>query len=143
LTRTVAAIAVLLGFTLSMPGFGFSITCDECLKIDKEKKVIALKLSKQREALSKAFKDKEFRKVTQIRIETNALRKKLMAVKSKGKGCEDACKPDVVKRSECRAIKVKIQKLESGGGTSPEALAKVDKLYDDLAKCNNELSQIH
>jgi hypothetical protein len=120
------------------PGAG-AITCEECLEIDKQENLIQTKLNKLTRELKEAFNNSKFNKVTEIRGKVNELRKKLILYKRKGQDCSTACKPEQIKNAECHELKLKIRDMES---QADHDTRKVDRLYRDLARCNNELARM-
>lgn len=116
-----------------------AITCEECREIDKKRSLLAQEISQKDKDLTKAFDKKQFKKVTQIRNEVTALRKKLMEFKGSEEDCKKACRPDAIKYAECRQIMADIVRLEDSEEVNTE---KVDSLYKDLYKCKKELEQL-
>lgn len=116
-----------------------AITCEECQELDKKKSLVQQQLTQKDKELTAAFEKRQFQKVTQVRQEVTALRKKLLDFKGDEDECKKACRPDVVKNLQCRKIMNDIIKLEESQEADAE---KVDSLYRDLSKCNRELEQL-
>ena len=142
MSRLIAAGSFIVVFTLLTGGSAYSVTCEECLQMTEKQKMIRQSLFKKRTELKSAFDSNSMARFRELRTEITDLRKNLIKLKRKGKGCAEACTPEAVKRSECRKIKLEIHKLESGGAGSKASLDKIDGLYRDLAKCNREWEQI-
>ncbi len=119
-----------------------SATCEECQELDKIKAVAQQQLTEKEKALEAEFKKKAFQKVTEIRSDINNLRKKLMELEDKSKGCQDACKPDVIKNLECQKLRSEINALETAPSGHEADAKKVDELYRDLRRCNKELREL-
>jgi len=116
-----------------------AITCDECQDLDKKRSLVQQELTQKDKDLDAAFKKRQFQKVTQIRNDVTALRKKLLEFKSSEDDCKKACRPEVVKDSQCRKIMTDIAKLEDSQEVDT---SKVDSLYRDLSKCRRELEKL-
>jgi hypothetical protein len=116
-----------------------AITCEECREMDKKRSLLAQEISQKDKDLTAAFDKKQFKKVTQMRSEVTALRKKYLEFKGSEEECKKACRPDAIKNGECRKIMVDIVKLEDAEEVNTE---KVDSLYRDLYKCKKELEQL-
>jgi uncharacterized coiled-coil DUF342 family protein len=119
-----------------------SLTCEECQEFDKNKAVTQQDLNQKEKVLETSFKKKDFQKVTEIRNQITALRKKLMELKDKSQDCKDACKPDVIKVAECRKLRNEINALESTPSGAEADADKVDALYRDLRQCNKDLEEL-
>ncbi len=142
MSRLIAAGSFFVVFTLLTGGSAYSVTCEECLEISKKQNLIRQSLFKKRKELKSAFDSNNMTKFRELRTEITDFRKNLIKLKRKEDGCAEACTPEEVKRSECRKIKLKIHKLETGANSSKASLDKMDGLYRDLAKCNREWEQI-
>ena len=116
-----------------------AMTCEECQERDKKKSLVQQELAQKDKELDTAFKKRQFQKVTQIRKEVTALRKKLLEFKGGEEECKKACRPQVVKEAQCRKLINDIVKLEESSEVDTE---KVDALYRDLAKCHRDLKQL-
>jgi len=116
-----------------------AVTCEECQERDKKKSLVQQELSQKDKDLDAAFKKRQFQKVTQIRNEVTALRKKLLEFRGDEEECKKACRPEVVKEAQCRQIMNDIVKLEDSNEADTE---KVDSLYRELAKCHRDLEQL-
>jgi len=115
------------------------MTCDQCQELDKKKSLTQQELTQKDKDLDAAFKKRQFQKVNQIRNEVTALRKKLLEFKGSEEDCKKACRPEVVKDSQCRNIMNEIVKLEDSQEVDT---SKVDSLYRDLSKCSRELEKL-
>jgi len=135
--RTTWVIVGVLGLLCGQALAG--MTCEECQERDKKKSLVQQELTQKDKDLDAAFKKRQFQKVTQIRKEVTALRKKLLEFKGDEEECKKACRPEIVKEAQCRKIMNDIVKLEDSSDTDTE---KVDSLYRDLAKCHRELEQL-
>lgn len=116
-----------------------AMTCEECQERDKKRSLVQQELTQKDKDLDAAFKKRQFHKVTQIRKEVTALRKKLLEFRGDEEECKKACRPEVVKEAQCRKLINDIIKLED---SSEVDTAKVDSLYRDLAKCHRDLEQL-
>ena len=116
-----------------------AITCEECRELDKKRGLLAQEISQKDKDLTAAFDKKQFKKVSQIRNEVTALRKKYLEFKGGEDDCKKACRPDAIKNAECRQIMADIVRLEDSEDVNTE---KVDSLYKDLYKCKKELEQL-
>lgn len=116
-----------------------AITCEECQELDKKRSLAQQELTQKDKALDDAFKKRQFQKVNQIRNEVTALRKKLLESKGDEEECKKACRPEVVKDSQCRQITNDIVKMEDSQEVDT---TKVDSLYRDLFKCRRELEKL-
>jgi len=119
-----------------------SVTCDECRKLDKERARAQLDLSRKERHMEKAFKKKEFRRVTELREEMTELRRTLLKFKGKGLVCKCACRPDVVKAAVCKTLVREIVALDKEGLTAKADREKIDEKYAELAMCNREMREL-
>lgn len=133
-----SVMAILVGLFVMVPWPVFSITCDECLNIEKEKKKMRKELSDSGEDLKEAFQRQEYVKVRGLRNRINELRKKLIDLRKTDVECRDACRPEEVKKSECQRLRREIVELETKEAQSEDQIKKVDELYAKLLKCNEE-----
>ncbi len=120
----------------------FAITCRECQNLEQEKRALQQELDELRQVINTAFQQKKYKDVKATNKRINEIRRKLMDIREFDDQCRDACRPDVVKRDECTRLKKEILSLESSGAISEEQIAKVDKLYLDLRRCNRELREL-
>lgn len=125
---------------LTAAASAFAVTCEECQEMEKKKESGQLELAQKDKEISAAFEKKQFQKVTQIRAEITALRKKVLQMRSQDEECKKACLPEVVKDLECRKIETELLKLDSDDETADTA--KIDGLYRDLSKCRREVEQL-
>jgi hypothetical protein len=136
--KPVAGI-ILTACMVALSGSAQAITCDECRDIDRNRVSLERDIAQKESALQTAFDKKKFHEVTEIRKQVLDLRKNLIELQKKDVGCKDACRPDVVKETECIRIRSQIIKLEE----DPQAeVEKVDALYRELANCNKDLAQL-
>ncbi|MFC1836008.1 hypothetical protein ACFL2Q_15025 [Thermodesulfobacteriota bacterium] len=119
-----------------------AITCEECIDKRKEKQVAEKELREKADELSAAFKKKKFKGIRKINKRIAELRVKLRELKGSEDDCKKACKPDVVKGSECRKLRVKILDMDKEDADSEEKTEEIDRLYDKLRRCNRELSKL-
>jgi len=123
-------------------GTALAITCDECRKIEKDMKERSAELADKKKELKTAFADAQFENVGQLRNRINELRVKLNDLRKNRSGCKEACKPEVVKQDRCRKIKLKIASMESEPEDSEDKNKRLDRLYNDLRRCNRELRDL-
>ena len=135
---------LILGTLLILSGasWSHSITCAECREIEKSKRAANQGLKDKWDEMQKANEEKQYAKVTALSGQLATLRKKLLELDKKAEGCGAACKPDVVKREECRALQCEIEKMESEPSQTEEQIKQIDDLYRNLLKCNKELRTI-
>lgn len=138
-------VLILLGlWLLGWGGVALSITCEECQALKKKKDELEQQIEERTKKIQQALDKKQapraidpklLKEVTEFRKEIGEIARKLE------KECEDACKPEVVKEAECARIRKAIAEQEN-----PEALEefqeKVDRLYRDLLRCNEELARL-
>lgn len=135
--RALIAVGALL---LAAAAPAFSVTCEECQEIEKQKGAAHHELSQKDKDISAAFEKKQFQKVAQIRGEITMLRKKLLDMRGQDEDCKKACRPEVVKDLECKKLQAEILELDSDD--SQGDTRKIDALYRDLSKCNRELERL-
>ena len=119
-----------------------AITCDECMKKSKERDEIQDKIKKIEEQMKEAYDEKRFRKARDLNKEIMELRKKRYDLSKDREGCAEACSPDTLKEQECKELKKKILKKESGDSLSKAEIREVDELYKELRTCNKLLKRI-
>jgi predicted RNase H-like nuclease (RuvC/YqgF family) len=142
LIRWTAILPIVAALLLYSAGAAHCVTCDECQELEKNRGVTQQELTQKEKDLETAFKRKEFQKVTEIRNQITDLRKKLMEMQDKSKDCKNACKPDVIKEAQCRKLLSEINTLESTPSGTEAGTEKLDGLYRDLRKCNQELQEL-
>ncbi len=120
-------------------GTAQAITCDECREIEKNRASLEREISQKETSLKSAFDKKKFHEVTEIQKQILDLRKSFIELQKKDVGCKDACRPDLVKETECNRLMSQIVKLEEDSAADVD---KVDALYRDLASCNKDLAQL-
>ena len=131
-------IAIVMGLVVIFPLSVQAITCDRCLEIDKEKMQVRQELTENGKSLKEAFQRQEYAKVKTLRNRINSLRKKLIELRKTDMECRDACQPEEMKKGECEKIKREIVSMDIDGELSESRLKKIDKLYENLLKCNEE-----
>lgn len=141
ITAVLMFLACLALFT-SVPAGAVSLTCDECREFDKKRAQTQMELARKERQLDKAFKKKEFRKVTGIREHITELRRKLLTLKSREPECKIACRPDVVKEAYCKKIIGDIVKMNESQLMTKEDRDKIDERYRDLADCNRDWEKL-
>jgi hypothetical protein len=121
--------------------FAKALTCEECREFDRERSRIQLELTKKEHDMERAFKKKEFRKVSELRNEINELRRQHLTLKGKEPECKIACRPDVVKEAECNKIIAELAEMDKESVTSEDETKRIDERYKDLSVCNRELKK--
>lgn len=139
LEKITRIVTLAMVFVAGSIGTSWSITCEQCLKIEKLEQSIQYQLETYGKDLQDALNRGEISKVTILRKKVNDLRTKLIRLKRQGQGCSSACKPEQIKAAECNRLKLMIRDLEKKPGAD---IDQIDKLYMDLAKCNTELAQM-
>jgi predicted RNase H-like nuclease (RuvC/YqgF family) len=139
LIRTRVTGIVFAACMVAWVGTAQAITCEECKEIEKNRASVESEISHKETSLKAAFEKKKFHEVTEIQKQIVDLRKSLIELQKKDVGCKDACRPDLVKETECNRLKSQIVKLEED---SPADVEKVDALYRDLATCNKDLARL-
>ncbi|MEW6351264.1 MAG: hypothetical protein AB1646_19585 [Thermodesulfobacteriota bacterium] len=122
----------------------FSMTCEECLELNRRKAALEKTLNDERNKQRQAQDMKNVQEVVEINKRIINVNKDINAVvreiSDNRKECEAACKPDVVQKMKCRKLMERIDELESGAPSpGEEQLTKIDGLYRDLQKCRKEL----
>jgi len=128
--------------TLLAAGNCLSITCDECREIERNRAQVQMDLSRKEKDLDRHLQRRDVRQVTEIRKQINELRRTLMGVKAKEDECKTACRPDVLKDQECHKLMEQIAGMESQEAASQSETRKIDALYGELSKCNQELKKL-
>lgn len=134
--NTIAAIMV--GFFVVLPWPVFSITCDRCMEIEKEKKQVKQELDEGQKEMKDAFQKQEYDKMKTLRNRINDLRKKLIDLRKTDVDCRDACRPEELKKGECEKIKRELVSIDTDGEHSEDEIKKIDKLYEKLLECDRE-----
>ncbi len=124
---------------LAESGSVFGISCDECLKNDKEKRQVAAELDAKSKELTAAMDGKQYDKVKNLDQDITELKKKQFQLRKNEAECKKACTPEVIKKSECQNLKLQIREKESNGAPTKEKIERIDALYRDLRRCNVEL----
>lgn len=137
--HAIATLIIGVVFVVGSGSWSHAITCAECREIEKSKRSANQELKEKRDEMSKVFDQKQYGRVKELEGQTAALRKKLLELDKSAEGCAAACKPDAVKREECRAIQLDIAKMESEASQTEEETKQIDELYRTLLKCNKEL----
>lgn len=137
-TLLMAAIFVWLA------GFGIAdaITCEECLKMKQERRDIERELQKKERDLKSALARNKYDEMKRLNMEMTEMRKRQMELQRFDSQCRDACKPDAVKEAECSRLKEQIASLEQTGSSAPAEQQQVDRLYEQLLRCNQDLRRI-
>ncbi|MCA1961242.1 MAG: hypothetical protein LDL33_10635 [Desulfomonile sp.] len=135
-------LMVALSLLVILPASALAITCRECREIEKNRRAYSEELEQKSQELKAAFEKRAYDKVAQINVRLSELRKQLTELAKHQDECASACRPDTVKAEECRALKLEIQKLESDEAPSAQQTKKIDDLYLDLLKCNQELRRL-
>jgi hypothetical protein len=138
--RSTTTWIIVSAFALFSAGAAYAITCDECKEIQKNKQNIQLELAQKDADLNAAFKQKNFQVVGDIRNRMLELRKKMIELRMADEKCEEACKPDLVKASECRKLMDEILRVESAENAADEQ--KIDSLYREFQSCNKDLEKL-
>lgn len=138
--RSTTTWIIVSAFVFLAAGAACAVTCDECKEIQKNKQNIQMELAQKDADLNAAFKQKNFQVVGDLRNRMLELRKKMIELRMADEKCEEACKPDVVRASECRKLMDEILHVESVGNAADEQ--KVDSLYREFQSCNKDLEKL-
>lgn len=138
--RSTAACIIFSSIFILSVGPAYTLTCDECKEMYKNKVSIQQELQQKDTELNAAFKAKQFQQVNDLRARMLELRKKMIELRASDEKCEQACKPDVVKAAECKKLLDDLITLESEAAEGNEA--KVDALYREFRSCNDHLQKI-
>ena len=130
-------LVLVIGWTLAAP----AITCKECREIEDQKLKLQEELEVKEKQLKAAYEAKRVREVTDVRTRIVELKRQLLDLRKDDAACRDACRPDVVKEAECNDLRTEILKLEEASESGGD-VAAIDKLYKDLARCNEDLRRI-
>ncbi|MBI5252625.1 MAG: hypothetical protein HY912_24275 [Desulfomonile tiedjei] len=136
---TLAWIVVLASFLFSAEA-ARAVTCDDCKEIHKNKQGIQQELLQKDAELNVAFKSKNFQQVNDLRTRMLELRKKMNELRSSDEKCEQACKPDVVKATECKKLLDEILRAEAVDSVTDDN--RIDALYREFRSCNNEMVKL-
>ena len=135
-------ISLLVGILLFFSaGAVHPITCEECKEVERNISSTEQEIKKQDTEAERALEKKDLPKATQAQKQISELTKKLTELRGQTGKCKDACKPDVVKKTECRNILTEIAALEADAAAS-EATEKIDEKYKSLANCHRELQEL-
>jgi hypothetical protein len=141
LIRPILLRALTVAFLTACAVPVLAITCDECQEIGSQKAAIQQEIAQKEQEIKAAFEQKKYQAVGDINKLVTDLRRNFSDLQKKEPGCKDACKPDVVKESECNRLRAEILKLEEP--SSEEAPGEqLDTLYRDLSKCHKDLAQM-
>ncbi len=138
--RSTTTWIIVSAFVFFAAGAAYALTCDECKDIQKNKQNIQMELAQKDADLNAAFKQKNFQVVGEIRNRMLELRKKMIELRMADEKCEEACKADVVRASECRKLMDEILRVESVGNAADEQ--KIDSLYREFQSCNKDLEKL-
>jgi len=127
---------------LAACGSVFGISCEECLKNDKEKRQVAGELDAKSKELTAAMNGKQYDKVKKLDQDITELKKKQLQLRKTEAECKKACTPEVIKKNECQNLKLQIRDKESSSAPTKEEIERIDALYRDLRRCNVELKRI-
>lgn len=120
----------------------YAMTCDECNELDQKMASADQEMKVQDAELQQAFQKKDLVKVNQIEKQIAALSKKLVELQtSKAANCKDACKPEVMKKTECGNILAEIAAMEADTRSAEANREKIDAKYKALLNCHRELQQ--
>ncbi len=120
-------------------GSVFGISCEECLKNDKEKRQIAAELDQKSKELTSAMDGKQYDKVKKLDQDITELKKKQFQLRKNEAECKKACTPEVIKKNECQNLKLQIREKELNSVPTKGEIERIDALYRDLRRCNVEL----
>jgi len=133
----ILALVICLVFS---SGVAVARTCDECRDIHKNKQNIQQDLLQKDAELNAAFKQNNFKAVNDLRAKMLELRKKMIELRGFDEECEQACRPDIVRASECKKLMDEILRLEA---TATEAdYGKIDAMYKQFQTCNHDLERL-
>jgi hypothetical protein len=137
-------ISALFGILLCLSAAPIlAMTCDECNELDQKTASTEQEIKTQDAELQNAFRKRDLAKVNQVEKQIAALSKKLVELRtSKDANCKDACKPEVMKKTECGAILAEIAAMEADSGSAETNKAKIDEKYKALLNCHKELQQL-
>jgi len=110
--------------------------------MDKTRSQIQLDLARKDKELEAAVQKRDFRKITELRSGIVEIRRKVLNLITQSAKCKDACKPDVIKQTECHKLMEEIAGLESKEQAEDSEREKIDELYRKLLDCNEELKKI-
>ena len=123
-------------------GNAHCITCDECRELDKNKAQLQTELTRKEKELERYLQRRDVRLLTETRKQVNDLRRNLINSGRHENECRAACKPDVLKEAECQKLMEEIVRLESQEPQEQNETAKIDSLYLDLSRCNQDLRKL-
>jgi hypothetical protein len=135
-------LALLGVWLLAWSGAALAVTCEECRDMEKQKAALGQQIGDEAKKIQEAMDKKQFPQALEIRNRVNEMRKRVNEITLRvEKECRDACRPDVVKAAECGRIRQEIASLDSSN-LPPADQEKVDRLYRDLLRCNEDLVQL-
>lgn len=121
----------------------FALTCEECREIEKNVSLLQRELKEKDNQLKDFFNKREFKKINEIQQRVDEITKELIKLKSSNNDCTDACKPDMIKKMECRKLCDEIVEMEGKPDSDSDAAKeKIDARYRELANCNAELEKL-
>ena len=138
--RSISALIIFAIFSLFSTGIAHALTCDDCKEIHKGKQSIQQELLQKDSELNAAFQQKNFQQVNDLRTKMLELRKKMIEFRSQDEKCEQACRPDIVRASECKKLMEEILRLESTAGETDNT--KIDAMYKEFQICNHDLEKL-
>lgn len=121
----------------------FAVTCEECREIEKNVSLLQRELKEKDVQLKDLFNKREFKKINEIQQRVDDITKELIKLKSSNNDCTDACKPDMIKKMECKKLCDEIVEMEGKPDSDNEQTKeKIDARYRELANCNSELEKL-
>jgi hypothetical protein len=137
-------ISAFLGILLCLSTApALALTCDECNELDKNIELTSQEVATQEAELRSAFTKKDIAKANQAEKRIAALSKKLVELESsKAANCKDACKPEVMKRSECGKLLSEIAAMEADTRSAETSRENIDEKYKALLNCHKEQHQL-
>jgi hypothetical protein len=84
---------------------------------------------------------KKYDLVNKYKRRINKMTQHRLRIMRKLKGCQDACRPEVMQQIKCRELRKKIALLEDKGSESEEARDKIDELYENLQDCHRDMKK--
>ena len=139
--RSALLSAGVLALVITWTSGALAVTCKECREMEKQKLALQQELDAKEHRLKDAYGEKQYKEVTELRTRIVDLKRQLLDLRKEDVACRDACRPDVVKESECQEIRAEIMKAEESPDAGNDSAA-MDKLYKDLARCNDDLKHL-
>jgi multidrug resistance efflux pump len=135
--------SVLLGLLLFLlAASAFPMTCDECKNLDKKIALTNQEMATLHAQLQSAYSKNDFSKANRTQKRLAELSRKLVKLQgSKNANCQDACDPEVVKKTECGQLLSEIADMEADAQSAEANREKIDKKYEALLECHRELQQ--